>query len=229
MKTTVFFVLLGISATFAGVKKTTKRGVLGGSVGISAESLDVHHGHSDAIAHDAPLPLAPLDNAIDGHGAAVIEHASVGASLGHSAVEGGVGFEGGIGFGGGIGIGATIGHIELGRVIKQHVHVVNRVGIPVPQPYPVQVERQVPVKVPHHVDVPVDRPYPVHVRVNVPVKIYKDVPVPIEKPVPVQVKQHIRIPIEVPYKIHEEDEEIYIGGESTDDEGWENSDDEDEI
>lgn len=90
----------------------------------------------------------------------------------------------------------------LGKIIRHHVHVVNKVGIPYPQPVPVEVVRNIPIRVPEEVSVPVYKPYKVPVHVNVPVPIYKDVPVPVERKVPVQVKVIHQKRIEIPYKVY---------------------------
>lgn len=38
-------------------------------------------------------------------------------------------------------------HYHLGHSVQRHVTVLHRIGVPVPQPYQVQVERRVPVQV----------------------------------------------------------------------------------
>lgn len=38
-------------------------------------------------------------------------------------------------------------HYHLGHSVQRHVSILHRIGVPVPQPYQVQVERRVPVQV----------------------------------------------------------------------------------
>lgn len=111
-------------------------------------------------------------------------------------------------------------HYHLGHTVQRHVTVLHRIGVPVPRPYQVQVERRVPVQVcaqsslvcrefchnihiqvPTPVDVPVDRPYPVHVNVPYEVKVYKDVPVQVDQPIPVPVSVPVHINIPEPVKV----------------------------
>ncbi|XP_055607158.1 uncharacterized protein LOC129754916 [Uranotaenia lowii] len=95
------------------------------------------------------------------------------------------------------------------------VEVEKHVPVPVHVPYPVQVEKKVPVivekkipyvvekKVPYHVDRPV--PYPVEVKVPVVHKEYVEVPKPyavhVEKPVPVYIQKPVYVEKHVPVTI----------------------------
>lgn len=66
------------------------------------------------------------------------------------------------------------------------------VKINVPQPYPVYKNIAVPVKV------PVDRPIPVQVLKPYPVYVEKQIPYPVDKPVPIPVK----VPIDRPFPVY---------------------------
>lgn len=172
----VIFFLSFIAVIIADSKKITKRGVLSEEHGHSDSNLDLPLAHR--AGHTIPLEAeAPVDEH-DAHGSSGFDVSSV-----NSAVHVG-------------------SYIDLGRVIQQHVHVVRKVGIPIPQPFPVPVERKVPFEVHHPVDVPVERPYKVPVPVDVPVKIFKDIPVHVERKVPVLVKVPVKIPVKVPYKVY---------------------------
>lgn len=111
-----------------------------------------------------------------------------------------------------LGVGAPI---SIGR----HITITNRVAVPVPQPYPVTVHRDVPVPVHHTVQVPVSRPVPVPVAKPYPVTVVKHVPYAVEKrvpypvphpvpyavykPVPVHIAKPVAVPVvkEVPYPV----------------------------
>ncbi|CAG2066473.1 unnamed protein product, partial [Timema podura] len=77
------------------------------------------------------------------------------------------------------------------------------------EPYPVHVNRDVPVPVPHPVAVPVSRPYPVHVPHPVAVPVERPYPVPVERPVaypvhqavPYPVAQPVAVPVSRPYPV----------------------------
>uniref|UniRef100_A0A8W7PZC9 Uncharacterized protein n=1 Tax=Anopheles coluzzii TaxID=1518534 RepID=A0A8W7PZC9_ANOCL len=71
----------------------------------------------------------------------------------------------------------------------KHVTITKKV----PVPYPVEVEK--------HVPVPVKIPYPVHVEKKVPVIIEKKVPVYVEKKVPVHVDRPVPVEVKVPYEV----------------------------
>ncbi|XP_058816609.1 MAGE-like protein 2 [Topomyia yanbarensis] len=62
----------------------------------------------------------------------------------------------------------------------------------VPVPYPVKVER--------HVPIPVRVPFPVAIRHHVPILVQRNIPIYVEKPIPVQVDRPVPypLPIEVP-------------------------------
>ncbi|CAH1103915.1 unnamed protein product [Psylliodes chrysocephalus] len=176
----VILLFLSVSATLADEKKTTKRGVYGESLGFGVGSLDLGHGGI---------------------------YSSEGAGLIHGGaglVNGGFGLNNG-GFGSSIsyapGIGYDSGAINLGQSISNHVTVTKKIGIPVPQPYPVTVERKIPYPVYQAVPVPVDRPYAVHVPKPYPVAVEKRIPVPVIKHVPYAVKVPVKVPYAVPYKV----------------------------
>uniref|UniRef100_A0A182PVD4 CN hydrolase domain-containing protein n=1 Tax=Anopheles epiroticus TaxID=199890 RepID=A0A182PVD4_9DIPT len=73
--------------------------------------------------------------------------------------------------------------------VTNHVTVTKKVAVP----YPVPVEKQVPVAV--------KVPVPVHVEKQVPVVVEKKVPVYIEKKVPVHVDRPYPVPVKVPVKV----------------------------
>uniref|UniRef100_A0AAG5DH06 Cuticular protein (putative) n=1 Tax=Anopheles atroparvus TaxID=41427 RepID=A0AAG5DH06_ANOAO len=75
------------------------------------------------------------------------------------------------------------------RQLTNHVTVTKKVAVP----YPVAVEKRVPVEV--------KVPYPVHVEKEVPVVVEKKVPVYIEKKVPVHVDRPYPVPVKVPVKV----------------------------
>ncbi|XP_058125506.1 titin-like [Anopheles ziemanni] len=78
---------------------------------------------------------------------------------------------------------------DYDRQVTNHVTVTKKVAVP----YPVAVEKHVPVEV--------KVPYPVHVEKEVPVVVEKKVPVYIEKKVPVHVDRPYPVPVKVPVKV----------------------------
>lgn len=218
----MFLVLLGLSATYAGIKKTTKYGVFDNSNSIGAGSLIASHlhGHGNVIENidpssDPVTAAAGSFHSANHAGVAAGPNIRVAGSATAPVVSPGIAGSGpvtvsqseialgtpaAVSVRTGTAIGTT--QIDLGSVVQEHVHVINRVGIPVAQPYAIPVERAIPVSVPHPVDVPVDRPYPVHVPVRYQIKIIKNVPVPVDKPIPVPVKVSVKVPVEVPFKVY---------------------------
>nr|XP_019565408.2 uncharacterized protein LOC109433435 [Aedes albopictus] len=93
---------------------------------------------------------------------------------------------------------------ELKKEVK---HIVTKA---VPVPYPVEVEKQIPV----HVNVPypvetekkvpivVEKKYPVYVEKKVPVHVDRPVPYQVKVEVPVHEKEYIEVP--KPYEVHVE-------------------------
>ncbi|XP_053691750.1 titin-like [Sabethes cyaneus] len=95
--------------------------------------------------------------------------------------------------------------IPVPYTVEKHVVHEKKVPVPVdnPVPYPVTVERKVPVYIEKKVPVHVDRPVPYPVKVPYPVTVEKKVPVYIEK------KVHVDRP--VPYPVHVEKEvPVYV-------------------
>jgi len=76
------------------------------------------------------------------------------------------------------------------------------IKVPVPQPYPVTVEKNVPYPVKVPVEVKVDKPVPVHVEKPYPVYVEKKVPYPVEKHVPYPVEVPVKVPVPVPHTVH---------------------------
>lgn len=68
-----------------------------------------------------------------------------GGAIGGGAIGGG-GFSGAPGPLGGPDLHSNEAHYHLGHAVQRHITVVHRIGIPVPQPYQVQVERRIPVQ-----------------------------------------------------------------------------------
>ncbi|CAG9817523.1 unnamed protein product [Phaedon cochleariae] len=80
--------------------------------------------------------------------------------------------------------------------------IVNRpVQVPVPQPYPVVVSRPVPVQVTRTVPVPVPQPYRVPVQVPVQVPVPQPYPVSVPQPYPVRIPQTILVPVPQPVNV----------------------------
>ena len=131
---------------------------------------------------------------------------------GHSAPSSGFGGFGHLGSGSGFehfGGGSNFGHFSLPEhhETKHEAHIkaitiTKEVKIPVPQPYPVHVEKKVPYPVKVPVEVKVEKPYPVHVPKPYPVYIEKKVPYPVEKKVPYPVKVEVKVPVPVPHPVH---------------------------
>ena len=83
-----------------------------------------------------------------------------------------------------------------GHEIKQEDHVkatiiTKEVKYPLPQPYPVTMEKKVPYTVKIPVQVEVKKPYPVEVPKPYPVYVEKKVPFIVEKEVPYPVKVEV--------------------------------------
>ncbi|XP_062553047.1 uncharacterized protein LOC134218168 [Armigeres subalbatus] len=89
-------------------------------------------------------------------------------------------------------------------------HLTTTITKNVPVPYPVEVEKHVPVevKVPYPVEVEkkvpvvVEKKVPVYVEKKVPVHVDRPVPYPVEVKVPVVQKEYIEVP--KPYAVHVE-------------------------
>jgi hypothetical protein len=108
-----------------------------------------------------------------------------------------------------LGGGSDFGHFSLPEhhEEKHEAHIkaitiTKEVKVPVPQPYPVHVEKKVPYPVKVPVEVKVEKPYPVHVPKPYPVYIEKKVPYPVEKKVPYPVKVEVKVPVPVPHPVH---------------------------
>ena len=71
-------------------------------------------------------------------------------------------------------------------------------NVPVPQLYPVHVEKKIPVPFRVPVPVHVEKPFPVPVPKLYPVIVEKKIPYPIETKVPYPVKVPVRVPVPVP-------------------------------
>ncbi|XP_062549705.1 zinc finger protein 512B-like [Armigeres subalbatus] len=89
-------------------------------------------------------------------------------------------------------------------------HLTTTITKKVPVPYPVEVEKHVPVhvKVPYPVEVEkkvpvyVEKKVPVYVEKKVPVHVDRPVPYPVEVKVPVVQKEYVEVP--KPYAVHVE-------------------------
>lgn len=94
---------------------------------------------------------------------------------------------------------ATFGspHKKLRTVV-----LTREVRVPVPQPYPVTVERIVPYPVTVPLQVEVDKPVPVYVDKPVPVHVEREVLYPVEKHVPYPVLVSLNVPVPVPHTVH---------------------------
>ena len=82
------------------------------------------------------------------------------------------------------------------------VVLTKEVKVPVPQPYPVTVEKNVPYPVKVPVEVKVEKPVPVHVEKPYPVYVERKVPYAVEKHVPYPVEVPIKVPVPVPHTVH---------------------------
>lgn len=112
---------------------------------------------------------------------------------------------------GGYGLGSAIGPGYAQRHYPTHVHTATTItkSVPVPQPYPVTIEKHVPypVAAPYPVEVP--RPYPVAVPKPYPVTVDRPYPVHVDRPYPVAVPQpyvvpvvkHVGVPVPQPYPV----------------------------
>lgn len=143
---------VGVFAGEKAQKGATKRSVLG--EGLALSSLSSGHG----LALDSGLGSGLAGGYAYGSGLG-LSAAPIGLSAGQGAP---------IGLSAGYGAPAawSAGHagpIDLGAIENRHITITRRIGVPVPQPIPVPVQRNIPVAVPHPVAVPVDRPYPVQV------------------------------------------------------------------
>jgi hypothetical protein len=105
------------------------------------------------------------------------------------------GYEGGYSFGAGPGISENNGHVRTIIITKE-------IKVPVPQPYPVEVIKNVPYPVKVPVEVKVEKPYPVEVPKPYPVYVEKKIPVPVEKKVPYPVKVPVKVPVPVSVPVH---------------------------
>lgn len=83
--------------------------------------------------------------------------------------------------------------------------ITNTVTVPIPQPYPVTVEKRVPfpvhVPVSRPVPVEVPKPYRVTVEKPVPVEVNRPVPYTVRVPVKVPVIQRVEVPVPKPYPV----------------------------
>ncbi|XP_066262169.1 uncharacterized protein [Euwallacea similis] len=123
----------------------------------------------------------------DGGGGYDLQDHSLGEDHGWQASAGG-GDDGGVEY-----HQAPTKHFEHTKAVP--VHIVKKVGVPLPHP--------VGVPVPQVVKVPVPQPYPVHVHVPqpIPIPIYKLVPQEIEKKVPIHVEKLVPVYVKKPYKV----------------------------
>jgi hypothetical protein len=78
--------------------------------------------------------------------------------------------------------------------------ITKEVEYPVPQPYPVTVEKRVPYVVKVPVQVEVKKPYPVYVEKRVEKKV--PYPVEVKVKVPVAVSHHVHVPKPYPVPVH---------------------------
>lgn len=112
-----------------------------------------------------------------------------------------------------LGYGSYNGHGSYGQFSSGYGHssqepniITKTIEVPIPQPYPVTVDRHVPF----HVKVPVDRPYKVEVPKPYTVVVERPVPVHVDRPVPYEVRvpikvpviQRVEIPVPRPYPVH---------------------------
>lgn len=142
--------------------------------------------------------------------------------LGYGGDGGDGHYDEGLGYGtlGGYGLGSSIDsgfsnghHYHQGGQYPTHIHTATTItkSVPVPQPYPVTVEKHVPypVAAPYPVEVPkpypvaVPKPYPVAVAKPYAVPVDRPYPVPVPQPYPVPVVKHVGIPVHHAYPLQD--------------------------
>lgn len=153
---------LGVFAGESAGRGPAKRSVYG--EGIALSSLSGGHG----LALDSGLGSGLAGGIAHGSGLEALSASSLslsGLGAGPAAWSAGpAAWSAGPAAWSGAPVGLGGGHaIDLGSIANRHITITRKVGIPVPHPVPVPVERNVAVPVPHPVAVPVDRPYAVQV------------------------------------------------------------------
>lgn len=153
--------------------KTEKRGLFNFAYG-HGQNLEFAQGHN--------LPIGGVGSFGHLEGGGSFEHFGGGGHFGHFSIP--------------------EHHEEKHEAHIKAITITKEVKIPVPQPYPVHVEKKVPYLVKVPVEVKVEKPYPVHVPKPYPVYIEKKVPYAVEKKVPYPVKVEVKVPVHVPHPVH---------------------------
>lgn len=170
----VLFVLLAVAAA---TEEKSKRGIASGAVYGGVSTSKGGYGYTASIGHGSGGRYGVYSSAgtlpVYGHGGGPVS-----ASNGY--------------------LSAAAGPVHL---VSRHVQITNRLAVPIAQPYPVHIDRPVPVPVPHPVKVPVDKPYPVAVPQAVPVPVIKNIPVPVDTPVAVPVPHAVPVPVARPVPV----------------------------